>query len=342
MLDAGRSPFANPRNAAAGTLRQRMDTREQRLAEARAAVSGGGTARGEAKAERIADDVARAAAALGQLRLVVHGIGAREGYQPATQSESYEAMAAWGLPVSPHTRVLGSLAEVLAFIDHHGAHRHDVEHEIDGVVVKVDDLALQGRLGSTSRAPRWAIAYKYPAEVVTTRLEGIFTNVGRTGRVTPFGQMAPAKVAGSTVRMATLHNASEVARKGVLVGDLVYLRKAGDVIPEIIGPVDRGAHRLRAGVDDADALPGVRHPARPGEGGRRRHPLPQRPRLPGAAARAGVPRRLARGARHRGARVQGGDRPARLRAHRRRGRPVRAHRRRPRAAARSSPAPAAS
>jgi len=251
LLDAGRSPFANPRNAAAGTLRQRMDTREQRLEEARAAVSGGPSARGEAKAERIAEDIARAAAALGELRLVVHGIGAREGYQPATQSESYDAMAAWGLPVSPHTRVLGSLAEVRAFIDHHGAHRHEVEHEIDGVVVKVDALALQGRLGSTSRAPRWAIAYKYPAEVVTTRLEGIFTSVGRTGRVTPFGQMAPAKVAGSTVQMATLHNASEVTRKGVLVGDLVYLRKAGDVIPEIIGPVVEA----RTGAERAWTMP---------------------------------------------------------------------------------------
>jgi DNA ligase (NAD+) len=126
---------------------------------------------------------------------------------------------------------------VREFVDYYGEHRHDVEHEIDGVVVKVDQVVLQRRLGSTSRAPRWAIAFKYPPEEVTTKLLAIEVNVGRTGRVTPYGRMEPVRVAGSTVEFATLHNASEVKRKGVLIGDTVVLRKAGDVIPEIVGPV---------------------------------------------------------------------------------------------------------
>ena len=146
-------------------------------------------------------------------------------------------MAALGLPVSKLARVENSLAAVRSFINHFGEHRHDVEHEIDGVVIKVDELALQEQLGETARAPRWAIAYKYPPEVVRTRLIDIQVNVGRTGRVTPFAIMEPVKVAGSSVAMATLHNAFEVERKGVLIGDMVYLRKAGDVIPEILGPV---------------------------------------------------------------------------------------------------------
>jgi DNA ligase (NAD+) len=146
-------------------------------------------------------------------------------------------MASWGLPVSSHTKVLATIPEVEEFIAYHGEHRHDVEHEIDGVVVKVDEVAVQRRLGSTSRAPRWAIAFKYPPEEVTTELLDIRVNVGRTGRVTPYGVMRPVRVSGSTVEMATLHNADEVRRKGVLIGDTVVLRKAGDVIPEIVGPV---------------------------------------------------------------------------------------------------------
>ena len=146
-------------------------------------------------------------------------------------------LKAWGLPTSDRAKVLPDLNAVREFIDYYGEHRHEVEHEIDGVVVKVDQVALQRRLGSTSRAPRWAIAFKYPPEEVTTKLLEIQVNVGRTGRVTPFGRMEPVRVAGSTVEFATLHNASEVKRKGVLVGDTVVLRKAGDVIPEIVGPV---------------------------------------------------------------------------------------------------------
>jgi DNA ligase (NAD+) len=184
---------------------------------------------------------------------VVHGIGARTGFQPATQSASYEAMSSWGLPTSGRTEVVADLDGVQRYVDYYGEHRHDVEHEIDGVVVKVDDIAVQNRLGATSRAPRWAIAYKYPAEVVTTTLRDIAVNVGRTGRVTPFGVMEPVKVAGSTVQMATLHNASEVVRKGVLIGDTVFLRKAGDVIPEIIGPVVED----RDGTERAFVMPTV-------------------------------------------------------------------------------------
>ena len=203
LVEAGRAPFANPRNAAAGSLRQK----DPRVTASR------------------------------PLQMVVHGFGAREGFTPARQSEAYEALRGWGLPVSERFRVVDDLAGVQGYIDHYGEHRHDVEHEIDGVVVKVDEIGVQRRLGSTSRAPRWAIAFKYPPEEVTTTLLDIRVNVGRTGRVTPYGVMQPVFVSGSTVEMATLHNASEVRRKGVLIGDSVVLRKAGDVIPEIVGPV---------------------------------------------------------------------------------------------------------
>jgi len=170
--------------------------------------------------------------------MVVHGVGKVTG-GPAvrSQSEWYALFRQWGLPTSDRAKVVDSLAEVSKYIDYYGEHRHDVEHEIDGVVVKVNSLAQQRQLGSTSRAPRWAIAYKYPPEEVNTKLLDIRVNVGRTGRVTPFGVMEPVFVAGSTVGLATLHNASEVVRKGVLIGDTVVLRKAGDVIPEILGPV---------------------------------------------------------------------------------------------------------
>ncbi|TNM42782.1 NAD-dependent DNA ligase LigA [Nocardioides albidus] len=204
MTEAGRPAFANPRNAAAGSLRQK----DPRVTATRA------------------------------LGMVCHGIGAREGFEPTAQSEAYRALAAWGLPVSEQVRVVPTLAEVEGYIAHAGEHRHGiVPYEIDGVVVKVDDVALQRRLGSTSRAPRWAIAYKYPPEEVNTRLLDIRVNTGRTGRVTPYGVMEPVRVAGSTVEMATLHNAHEVKRKDVRPGDTVILRKAGDVIPEIVGPV---------------------------------------------------------------------------------------------------------
>ncbi len=243
MLALGRSPFANARNAAAGTLRQRVDRREQELAAA--------SARGGSTVPRLQADLDRATRRLELLQLVVHGIGVWQGHEPARQSEAYDALRGWGLPTSDRAKVVDDLAGVQAFVDHYGIHRHDVEHEIDGVVVKVDDLATQGRLGSTSRAPRWAIAYKYPPEVVRTRLLDIEVNVGRTGRVTPFAVMAPVKVAGSTVAMATLHNQEEVIRKGVLIGDLVFLRKAGDVIPEVLGPVVEE----RTGAERAFVMP---------------------------------------------------------------------------------------
>ncbi|WP_293783797.1 NAD-dependent DNA ligase LigA [uncultured Aeromicrobium sp.] len=201
--ESGKTPFANPRNAAAGSLRMKD-----------ASVT-----------------------ASRPLSMVSHGLGYREGFTPARQSEAYAALKAWGLPTSDHAKVVSTMDEVRAFIDHYREHRHDVEYDIDGVVVKIDQVALQGRLGSTSRAPRWAIAFKYPPEEVNTRLLDIRVNVGRTGRVTPYGVMEPVKVAGSTVEMATLHNQREVKRKGVLIGDMVVLRKAGDVIPEIVGPV---------------------------------------------------------------------------------------------------------
>jgi DNA ligase (NAD+) len=165
------------------------------------------------------------------------GVGAREGLETASQSDTYRQLAEWGLPTSPYFELLGSLKEVLGFIKRYGDKRHSLTHEIDGIVVKVDDFATQRALGYTSRVPRWAVAYKYPPEEVHTKLLDIAVNVGRTGRVTPYGVMEPVKVAGSTVEMATLHNQEVVKAKGVKIGDIVVLRKAGDVIPEIVGPV---------------------------------------------------------------------------------------------------------
>ncbi len=203
LVEAGRPPYANPRNTAAGSLRQK----DPRVTASR------------------------------PLKMVVHGTGARTGFDLLRQSQSYELLKGWGLPTSEHYRVVATMAEVRERIAYFGEHRHSVEHEIDGIVVKVDEVAVQRRLGSTSRAPRWAIAFKYPPEEVTTTLLDIRVNVGRTGRVTPYAVMEPVLVAGSTVEMATLHNAQEVVRKGVLIGDTVVLRKAGDVIPEVLGPV---------------------------------------------------------------------------------------------------------
>jgi DNA ligase (NAD+) len=203
LVEAGKPPFANPRNTAAGSLRQK----DPRVTASR------------------------------NLRLICHGFGKREGFTIERQSQAYEALRTWGLPVSTHTVVRQGVQEIVEHVAYWGEHRHDIEHEIDGIVVKVDEVALQRRLGSTSRAPRWAIAYKYPPEEATTTLRDIQVNVGRTGRVTPFAVMEPVVVAGSTVAMATLHNADEVRRKGVLIGDRVVIRKAGDVIPEVLGPV---------------------------------------------------------------------------------------------------------
>ena len=241
QLDQGSTPFANPRNAAAGTLRQRVDRREAELASARD--------RG-ARTDRLERELAMARSRLRELQFTVHGLGAVQGVRVERQSEAYALLADLGLPVSSRVEVIAPpdahgdvdpgpdpATPVVRYIENYGAQRHDLEHEIDGVVVKVDDFALQERLGETSRAPRWAIAFKYPPEVVRTRLLDIHVSVGRTGRVTPFAVMDPVRVAGSTVSMATLHNSEEVTRKGVLIGDLVFLRKAGDVIPEVLGPV---------------------------------------------------------------------------------------------------------
>ncbi|MEU3185618.1 NAD-dependent DNA ligase LigA [Streptomyces sp. NPDC006923] len=203
LVEAGDKPFANPRNAAAGSLRQK----DPRITATR------------------------------PLHMVVHGIGARDGFDIDRLSAAYDLLREWGLPTARHNKVVGSVGEVREFIASFGENRHSVEHEIDGVVVKLDEIPLQGRLGSTSRAPRWAIAWKYPPEEVNTKLVNIRVGVGRTGRVTPYAQVDPVKVAGSEVEFATLHNQEVVKAKGVLIGDTVVLRKAGDVIPEILGPV---------------------------------------------------------------------------------------------------------
>ena len=235
MTESGRTPFANARNAGAGSLRQRIDRREDDLAEATAAAND--SPRRTARIDRLQADLARSISRLGRLRLTLHGIGMSSGWQPESQSNAYEALASWGLPVAETTQVADSVEQVMDFIAYYGEHRHDLDHEIDGVVVKVNDVGIQRQLGHTARAPRWAMAYKYPPEVVTTKLLDIAVNVGRTGRVTPYAVMEPVLVAGSTVSMATLHNQEEVVRKAVLIGDTVFLRKAGDVIPEVLGPV---------------------------------------------------------------------------------------------------------
>ncbi|MBT2404001.1 MULTISPECIES: NAD-dependent DNA ligase LigA [unclassified Streptomyces] len=203
LVEAESKPFANPRNAAAGSLRQK----DPKVTATR------------------------------PLHMVVHGIGAREGFDIDHLSQAYGLLREWGLPTARHNKVVSSLAEVREFISYFGENRHSVEHEIDGVVVKLDEIPLQGRLGSTARAPRWAIAWKYAPEEVNTKLIDIKVGVGRTGRVTPYAQVEPVTVAGSEVEFATLHNQEVVKAKGVLIGDTVVLRKAGDVIPEILGPV---------------------------------------------------------------------------------------------------------
>jgi DNA ligase (NAD+) len=227
LLDAGKPAFANPRNSAAGSLRQK----DPRITASRA------------------------------LDAIVHGIGRVEHLEgaPGTQSGWYERLRDWGLPVSKLYKVVPAMTEVREYIAYYAEYRHDPPYEIDGVVVKIDQITLQRLLGSTSRAPRWAIAFKYPPEEVTTRLLDIGVNVGRTGRVTPFAMMEPVKVSGSTVDRATLHNADEIRRKGVLIGDMVILRKAGDVIPEVLGPVAD----LRTGAEREfgfpDACPSCGH-----------------------------------------------------------------------------------
>ena len=203
LEEAGKALFANPRNSAAGSLRQK----DPRVTASR------------------------------PLSVVVHGVGANDGLLFKNQSDAYTELKKLGLPTSDRFKVCGTRAEVIEFIHFYNEHRHDVEHEIDGVVIKVDSIAEQRKLGFTSRAPKWAIAYKYPPEEVTTKLLDIKVSVGRTGRVTPFAFMEPVKVAGSTVTNATLHNQEEIERKGVLIGDTVIIRKAGDVIPEVLGPV---------------------------------------------------------------------------------------------------------
>lgn len=203
LEELGKPLFANPRNAAAGSLRQK----DPRVSAQR------------------------------PLSLVVHGVGAHEGITFTSQSDAYALLKTLGLPTSDRFTVCTTRPEVEKYIKHYGLHRHDIEHEIDGVVIKVDSISEQTKLGFTSRAPKWAIAFKYPPEEVTTRLLDIKVSIGRTGRVTPFAFMEPVKVAGSTVTNATLHNATEIIRKGVLIGDVVVIRKAGDVIPEVLGPV---------------------------------------------------------------------------------------------------------
>jgi DNA ligase (NAD+) len=199
----GKTPLVNPRNGAAGSLRQK----DPRVTASR------------------------------PLSMTIHGLGFHDGWEPASQSEAYAQLQEWGLPTSARYDVFDVIDGALGYIAHWGEHRHDVEHDIDGIVIKVDQVELQRRLGATSKAPRWAIAHKYPPEEVTTLLKGISVNTGRTGRATPFAILEPVHVGGVMVGMATLHNASEVRRKDVRIGDTVFVRRAGDVIPEVLGPV---------------------------------------------------------------------------------------------------------
>lgn len=219
LIDAGKAPFANPRNSASGSLRQKDSS----------------------------------VTASRPLQMIVHGIGAFEDESVISQSELYSHLKQWGLPTSTRYKVLNSAQEVKKYIKDFEAKRHTLEHEIDGVVVKVDELAKQQQLGFTSRAPRWAIAYKYPPEQVNTKLLDIKVSIGRTGRATPYAVLEPVRVAGSEVEFATLHNQEVVQAKGILIGDTVVLRKAGDVIPEILGPVVA----LRKGSEKKFQMPKV-------------------------------------------------------------------------------------
>lgn len=219
LVAAGKAPFANPRNSASGSLRQKDS----------------------------------AVTATRPLQMLVHGVGAWADAPFKNQSELYELLKSWGLPTSSRYQVLDNIAEVEQYIQNFQEHRHDLEHEIDGVVIKVDSLAEQRKLGFTARAPRWAIAYKYPPEQVNTKLVDIRVSIGRTGRATPYAVVEPVKVAGSTIEFATLHNQDVVKAKGVLIGDTVVIRKAGDVIPEILGPVVE----LRTGKEKEFVMPKV-------------------------------------------------------------------------------------
>ena len=217
LVADGKAPFANPRNSASGSLRQKDS----------------------------------AVTASRPLQMLVHGVGAWPEAPLKNQSELYELLKSWGLPTSNKYQVVKSIQEVIQYISSYQAKRHELEHEIDGVVIKVDSLEKQRALGYTARAPRWAIAFKYPPEQVNTKLLDIRVSVGRTGRATPYAVVAPVKVAGSTVEFATLHNQDVVKAKGVLIGDTVVLRKAGDVIPEILGPVVE----LRTGAEKEFVMP---------------------------------------------------------------------------------------
>lgn len=226
----GKSLFANPRNAAAGAVRQRIDKREREAQEAKSPE----------RAAKFTQDLNAAVARLSALQFTVHGFGAHNSEilsKAQTQSEVYEHLSQWGLPTTVHAQVHTTFDEVMGFIEYFNDHRAEVTFDIDGVVIKVNDLKNQVLLGFTSRAPRWAMAYKYPPEVVRTRLLDIEVSVGRTGRVTPYAVMEPVQIAGTTVSMATLHNPFEVERKGILIGDMIFLRKAGEIIPEVLGPV---------------------------------------------------------------------------------------------------------
>ena len=201
--------FANPRNAAAGALRQEDSS----------------------------------AFSLHSLSFIAHGIGSLEGASQsvrnhcASQSGVYAQFSQWGIPVSRETATLTSIEQINQFLDRYEHARDSLEFQFDGAVIKVDNRDVQEAIGYTSRVPKWAIAYKFPPQEVQTQLLDIQVQVGRTGRVTPFAVMTPVLIDGSTVEKATLHNPSEVERKGVLIGDTVIVRKAGDVIPEIVGPV---------------------------------------------------------------------------------------------------------
>lgn len=232
LAGSGKPGFANPRNAAAGSLRQK----DPRVTATR------------------------------PLSLLLHGTGARQGFEPTSQSEAYESMRAWGLPVPSRYEVCPDAGCVRRYISVYAEQRGDVDYEIDGVVIKVDRFASQRQLGATSSTPRWAIAYKYPPEEATTTLLNIDVNVGRTGRVTPFAFMQPVTVSGSTVSLATLHNEKEVERKGVLIGDTVVIRKAGDVIPEVLGPVPERRDGSERKFVMSDRCPECETPLTRGEG----------------------------------------------------------------------------